>query len=555
MQTLNKRCVLRFRVTDNNIITGKQKAVGNFSFCAEGLTGTRRTQNQAVGVFQQLSVHHDEVVGQSIDTVVQSFFPVLEQFLRSEGHKDSCGTGGQSSLDLNLIETQRQTAHQPFFLLEVQPGQLTVILLGNRACLKDVVAKLTGIVRCVQHQKGQKEHSLVAALQILQEFFRFTAVGSKVRWNDVHVVSGTDCFFLFLDLAAVQVGNLSLYRFDGFHLIHRLNVHTHNERAFHIQKISQQTVIQFRCENLQKRNSPVFLTHTELLAGAELKGAWCNKILCGQTGRSQPVPFKLKRELFIHVEYRMKLKKPFFTVQRSGSYTKTLEVIKYICLNTLQTGLGGFDAVRVDTKGQIFGLDETVVTSGQLILQHCGVFLADTVKGVPLGRDGNGVSKGLLRCRKVQKRQLEMNRAVKIIEEITPPLKDCRLIFVLGELIVDVLKLDGLCVVAVRYAADSVRPHPFIRDTVLRRFSFFVRAVSAGNGRFDLLLIGAGQLFLCLYRLHSFFLGFSEHPMQPFFYCGEQCHTPPYRAFPAALIRHKSCWSGKVAALDGSQLL
>ena len=217
----------------------------------------------------------------------------------------------------------------------------------------------------------------------------------------------------------------------------------------------------------------------------------------------------------------MKLRKPFFTVQRSGSYTKTLEVIKYIGLNTLQTGLGGFDAVRVDTKGQVFGLDETVVTSGQLILQHCGVFLADTVKGVPLGRDGNGVSKGLLRCRKVQKRQLEMNRAVKIIEEITPPLKDCRLIFVLGELIVDVLKLDGLCVVAVRYAADSVRPHPFIRDTVLRRF----------------------------------FLGFSEHPMQPFFYCSEQCHTPPYRAFPAALIRHKSYWSGRDAAWDGSQLL
>ena len=157
--------------------------------------------------------------------------------------------------------------------------------------------------------------------------------------------------------------------------------------------------------------------------------------------------------------------------------------------------------------------------------------------------------------RKVQKRQLEMNRAVKIIEEITPPLKDCRLIFVLGELIVDVLKLNDLCVVAVRYAADPVRPHPFIRDTVLRRFFFFVRAVGADNGRFDLLLIGAGQLFLCLYRLHSFFLGFPEHPMQPFFYCGEQCHTPPYRAFPAALIRHKSCWSGKVAALDGLQLL
>ena len=78
MQTLNKRCVLRFRVTDDNIIAGKQKAVGDFSFCAEGLTGTRRTQNQAVGVFQQLSIHHDEVVGQGVDAVVQSFFAVLE---------------------------------------------------------------------------------------------------------------------------------------------------------------------------------------------------------------------------------------------------------------------------------------------------------------------------------------------------------------------------------------------------------------------------------------------------------------------------------------------
>ena len=57
----------------------------------------------------------------------------------------------------------------------------------------------------------------------------------------------------------------------------------------------------------------------------------------------------------------MKLGKPFFTVQRSGSYAKTLEVIEYIGLNALQAGLGSFDTVRVDTKGQVFGLDETVV--------------------------------------------------------------------------------------------------------------------------------------------------------------------------------------------------
>ena len=78
MQTLHQRCVLRFRVTDNDIITGKQKAVGDLTLGAERLTGTRRTQNQAVGVFQQLSVYHDEVVGQGVDAVVQSLFAVLE---------------------------------------------------------------------------------------------------------------------------------------------------------------------------------------------------------------------------------------------------------------------------------------------------------------------------------------------------------------------------------------------------------------------------------------------------------------------------------------------
>ena len=57
----------------------------------------------------------------------------------------------------------------------------------------------------------------------------------------------------------------------------------------------------------------------------------------------------------------MKLGKPFLTVQCSGGYTKTLEVIEYIGLNTLQAGLGSFDTVRVDTKSQVFGLDKTVV--------------------------------------------------------------------------------------------------------------------------------------------------------------------------------------------------
>ena len=73
----------------------------------------------------------------------------------------------QPSLNLDLIEAQGQRGHQPFFLLEVKPCQLAVVLLRDGAGLEYIVVQLPGIVCRVQHQEGDKEHSLVPALQIL----------------------------------------------------------------------------------------------------------------------------------------------------------------------------------------------------------------------------------------------------------------------------------------------------------------------------------------------------------------------------------------------------
>ena len=48
-----------------------------------------------------------------------------------------------------------------------------------------------------------------------------------------------------------------------------------------------------------------------------------------------------------------------------------------------------------------------------------------------------------------KKRQLKLNRAVEVVEEIAPALEDRGFILVLRKLIVDVLKLNGFCVVTV----------------------------------------------------------------------------------------------------------
>ena len=271
MQTLHQRSILCLRVADDDVIIGEQKTVSDLALGAEGLTGTGCTKDQAIGVLQQLAVHHNEVVGQGIDAIVQRFFAILEQFLRGERHKNGRGAGSQPPLNLDLVQAQGQRGHQPLLLLEVQPGQLAVIFLRDGAGLKDVVAQLTGIVRRIQHQKGRKEHSLVAALQILQKLLGLGSVGSQVAGNDVHIVSGANGFFLLLNLASIQICDFSFDGLNGLDLIHRLDVQVHDQTGFHIQKVCQHPVIQLRGENLQKRNCPVFLTHTELLAGAELK--------------------------------------------------------------------------------------------------------------------------------------------------------------------------------------------------------------------------------------------------------------------------------------------
>lgn len=106
---------------------------------------------------------------------------------------------------------------------------------------------------------------------------------------------------------------------------------------------------------------------------------------------------------------------------------------------------------------KLLRLDKTVVALGKLGLQHIRVLGTELIETVALQGDGDALRIGVTCGRRVDKRELEADGAVEVVEEIAPAVKDRGLVLVLIELVVDVLKLYGLGVEALRHAADPVR--------------------------------------------------------------------------------------------------
>ena len=212
-------------------------------------------------------------------------------------------------------------------------------------------------------------------------------------------------------------------------------------------------------------------------------------------------------------------------VQSFRLHAQPLEVIQKVRFDALQPRLCSFQAVRLHAEGQVLGLDKPVVAPCKLVLEHFGVFGAYGVKLVPLRRDDDVPCVAVAGGGAVDKGELEFHGAVEVVEEIAPCVEDGGLVLVLVELVVDVLKLDGFRVVAVRHAANAVGEHPLERDAVLCGLAFLILPLRFRYGGLDLSPFGAGELG-----------------------AGGQCDTPPGLICPAVPIRRRNCRSRRGAA-------
>ena len=100
--------------------------------------------------------------------------------------------------------------------------------------------------RQMQHEEGHIEHSLVAALQILQKVFCRTAVGGEVGRENIQIVAAAGGLLLLLNLHGVQIGDLALDHLDRLVLVDAADVHGDEKVSLHIHEIREDTVLNLR---------------------------------------------------------------------------------------------------------------------------------------------------------------------------------------------------------------------------------------------------------------------------------------------------------------------
>ena len=472
-ELLHKGEILGFGVTDDDVILRDEEGVRHFALCGEGLTGTGRTQDQPVGVFELLAVNHDHVVGQRVQPVVESF-AALKKLLRGEWHENRRAGSGQSAFDLHLIDADRQRGHQPFLLLKVKTLERTVILLGNGGGLEHRIFELLAIGCRIHDEDGHKKQSLIAGLEILQQTLRLTAKGGEIGRDDVHIVAGADRLFLLFNLHLVEVGDLRLDALDCLRLVNRPDMKIDRDVAVHLKEVGKHTVIEFRREDLQEAHRTDGSAHLEALAFTEVKGSGRDEVLAGKPCPGNHIEGKAERLIGVHIEHIMKHFQPFVAGQRLGFHAESFEVVEDVGFNAFELRLCRAEGVRLNAEGDVLLLDQPVVALGELVLQHTGILGADVVEGVLLCRNVDALAKLIQACLLIDEGELDEDRAVEVVQKVAPVLKDGSFVLVLRKLVVDVLKGDGLRVEAAVHLTDTVTAHLHIGDGLLGGLADFL---------------------------------------------------------------------------------
>ena len=107
--------VFALGVNDDNVVVGGQSDVCDGIFHCHGFTGTADTQVKSVRRNEPLAVTNQEILGNGVDTVVQT--TGVLNLLRTERHENSAALGGQRPQSMDTPQAIREDSIQAILLL------------------------------------------------------------------------------------------------------------------------------------------------------------------------------------------------------------------------------------------------------------------------------------------------------------------------------------------------------------------------------------------------------------------------------------------------------
>lgn len=244
-------------------------------------------------------------------------------------------------------------------------------------------------------------------------------------------------------------------------------MHGDDLAGIHVQKVLQKLVADVGCRDAQKAGSAKDAAHLERPGVFEGKGGGCNGILHGQPAFHEVLPVKVELGCAVYVEHIVHEFQPPDTIQGLCLHTQPVKVVQQIVLDVVEPGLDLCHAFALHTKGDEFGLGQTIIALGKLLAQHLGILRTNIVKAVLLERNADAFLKlGAVRCH-VHKGQLKFDAGIEKVQKTAPLLENGGLVLLLGELIIDVLILDGAGVVVGLHPAGAILKHPLHGDGLL----------------------------------------------------------------------------------------
>ena len=439
-QSRRQRTKFVFGIADQHIISGVENEKSDQLLGAERFARTGHTQQERRLVQKICFVAHDEVVGNSVLSEVNT--ALVLHFLHLKGHKHRKALGGEGTERIDPPCADGENGVQPVELLEFQNGKLAHMLSCHGKHRFGIAVELLFVVGGNDHRNNGKHHPLISRGQVVQKFLALLAL-------ELHIIGDDGGEIVVGILPALPIGNVG---FDTeqtvFHLPHGLvggdrhNIDRQHHISVEIGQLRDHAVFDIRSVVLQKQDPAVFFAQLQAVA-AFLHRVGADIVLKVVPLAHHILRVKVKRRFFALTVEIMEHPQLFGGVQLGTLGAEGGEMGDQVSADPGKVGAGFFDVLFADRHRDIFLLNDAVGAGG-LVQQHLIVFPAVHIAGVA----PHGHQDRLLEIRPVQPAVVDgdfrRRSGIQTVQQLRIGKEHLLLVLTACHKVVDVGELIGL---------------------------------------------------------------------------------------------------------------